>query len=365
MSSLTHCLLIAVVFLSTCPIALSQTKVGTGGDGILPHHTSVRCEGFASSGVSLVDANSYSRNPATLAVSGQKDQLSLTLYPVRAGVPDDDGGCKYFGASIGLGNKLRLPEKLQFGLAYYYSDKSYGEIVFTDRVGEVLGSRDVHIPAHNVCLSLAYSGRVKLGVGVTLRRYTPPVWSFSGSESSHFAFDLGFVASTDWHFRLRELTSGAYSRIRLTPSLGMVGVNLGPTHVVDHAQRVGFSLDISRDVGQLSTVNVLFNIEMADILPLDSDTTWVGLELGLAEILSIRHGVNNADGGRAPGSWGFTLSSVGATKILAGAHRGEAPSPEKGLIHKLAVELYYAKYADDTWGNRGRRFLSLTASYDL
>jgi len=251
--------------------------------------------------------------------------------------------------------------RLSLGVGYCFHKLSFGEIVRIGETGERLGASEPNDRAHNVILSLGYTGRIRAGLGLTFRSYKCTfATSGAGSgpyelNSSGTMFDFGALCQIP--LCLGSVQTPSTERVvwSITPAAGLSFLNVGSDFEwISYYQkdpppktmRYGGSLAIEcrRNDVALFSLTPLFEIEDI-VLHGGSSVLHYSAEVGMYEIAYARAGVIDDDeASDRPIAYGFTLSSRGIAKLKAAAQDEGRDRAGRGLLSRLTIEISFAKY---------------------
>jgi hypothetical protein len=284
--------------------------------------------------INLVDEESGPYNPGTVGLLHFDKLVAVSFPHSTSWLPEiaDDISLNTWNGSVGTSYRYLTGEDdsgrfdVSLGLAYSYARMSWGEFVWTDPLGNFVGSEESYDLIKSYTASFAVDYYVRLGLGYTTKKIESRLASIGAGTEVGVAFadgdatDFGLLLELPIHrmvtggIRLQD-TPGSLLTLQLTPSIAYVQANDGDDMAyVDAAQadplpktkKIGYALAAALNLNDRELFAARYHTEKETLLVGDKPEVdrW-GAEFGALGTAFVRFGSFEGEGIPKLSTFGF------------------------------------------------------------
>ncbi len=358
-----------LVYASLLFIGLGPAAESGAAFRVLYDPGSVRALGMGDLGIALIDHRSYTTNPASLALYAEAAERKLTIGPYAStDYPSPLFAKTVIAATASFGrDRILGPTPLALGAGYVHSRRNLGVCNVNSPEGEPVGRIEPWCSSHDLILSVAYDGPVRVAIGATLKLMRQGFELFGDSAAvvtgpDTWGLNLGLLISYPVEIVGATEEVPVNSGFSAYPTFGMTIENLGAGddgdlsgwgHRPDRVTRLALAVTLLQENYGFDEFAIVLAAgyqkqTWPDISDIKREYGHIGAELTLVETLSLRYGWVRAEG-KAEGqnSRGVGVSSRGLSRLFGGSKYERSGDAPRSLISALALEFSYAKYYDD------------------
>lgn len=327
--------------------------------GFLGFPPTTRSAAMGTAGVMLTDGDGAPHNPA-LSALGDYEHFSGSFNPIRAeiyGLEDSKYRSESFSA------RLPLLGDSPFTIAINYSHEEFINgpyYINRDAWGNTISDPDklyMTEDSRTAALSVAWTGRVQLAVGVGLKWIDVKLPEFNFKNWGR-SLDVGFAARLPMRSVGTNLSNLSSLRFNADLLCGLSFQNYAPDFNITYDKylppktiRYGFGLELAYGTGYYDWITVLPVFEKVTKFNNDPEPEYrMGVEVGLAEALYLRLGrfqSEEPDSFSEDGfsTFGASISTVGLRKLINSIKNSDHQSSESGRfsVNGLNLEFSFAR----------------------
>ncbi len=316
---------------------------------------SARMSGMGEAGVAVVGQDSHWYNPASLGFWANDYRITTSFFPVRS----EYLNLQFLSATASLARQGWWSSPVSVGLSACRT-----ELELPGCCGYGFRTKE-----DAISLGVSRSGDFSFGAGVTYKsvkmRHPWDDWFYPGRVITGDAFDVGVLASfTLWPRKIDEGSNR--SGMSVPFRIGLSWSNLdGDLEREGHAEveydplwetrRTGLSLGVIHSTRGFQNMSVLLAFEYEEVLSnvqLTRPRSKVGVEVALAELLTLRAGNVSEEDHEGRSSAGLTLSTKGLTPRTEADNEADASGGLANVPRKLVVEFSIARRPEkEVWSS--------------